>query len=239
MTISLSLLMSRPRHRGFTLVELLVVIVIIVLLIAIPMPALQRVRQTAGAVHCAVNLRQWTGAVNAFALDNQGELPRRGQGWQPTSMIVRTADWFNALPPYLSSASYYELVQQNRMPIPPGLSVWNCGQSTYNGSRYHFSYAMNMWLSTWFTAYPDNIYRVGPTSSMVFMADAPGEYSAVLPAAKPYSPVARHLGSLNIAFLDGHVARFSAEEAGVDRGIPERQDMRWRVPDSPWPGPPQ
>ncbi|MFI5378874.1 MAG: prepilin-type N-terminal cleavage/methylation domain-containing protein [Tepidisphaerales bacterium] len=229
---------ASAESRGFTLIELLVVIGIIAVLVAVLLPMMQRARQAAVQVHCASNLRQWAWAANAFAHDHHGDLPRRGQGWQAVSTISRTTDWFNALPPYLGQVSYDDLVAQGKVPLPPKLSVWNCGESTYPGSGYHFSYGMNMWLSTWSADYPDKIHRVGPSSTMAFLADAPESHCSVLPSNQPYSPVARHGGRVNIAFLDGHVASFTAEEAGCGRGIIENPDLRWRVPDSPWPGPP-
>jgi len=227
------------RHRAFTLVELLVVLGIVAVLVALLLPAMQRARQLALQVHCAANLKQWAWAAQAFAQDNNGDLPRRGQGWQPVATIERTADWFNALPPYLGQKPYNELFHAGTMPVPGTLSVWICQESVRGQEQYFFSYGMNMGLSVWSAPYPDKITRVGPVASMVLLADSPATHCSVWPGNVMYSPAPRHGGRVNIAFLDGHVASYSGDEAGYGRPVQAGVEMTWAVPGSTWPGPPQ
>jgi len=65
----------RPRTRGFTLVELLVVIGIIAVLIGILLPVLGRVREQGRSIGCQANIRSILQALFIYAADNKGSLP--------------------------------------------------------------------------------------------------------------------------------------------------------------------
>src|SRR5437762_261691 len=66
---------SRGSHRGFTLVELLVVIRIIALLVGILLPTLAGARRAANAVKCASNLRAIGQLVNDYVARSNGVYP--------------------------------------------------------------------------------------------------------------------------------------------------------------------
>ena len=233
----------RTRRRcAFTLIELLIVLGIIAVLLGIVLTAVGRARAASSQIVCAANLREWATAVQFHVIANHGYLPRRGQGVQPTNLVARPQDWFNALPPLLKLKPFNELVAANAVPRPGGgsHSIWVCPSARAFDGTYYWSYGMNMALSVeqanQNNGQPDKITGVGGTSTMVFMADGPGNYGAVIPSKFPggYNPVARHLGRTNVAFLDGHVAAYRADEIGIGTGLIDRADVRWHPPNSTW-----
>jgi prepilin-type processing-associated H-X9-DG protein/prepilin-type N-terminal cleavage/methylation domain-containing protein len=223
-------------RRAFTMVELLVVVGIVATLIGLLLPALSGVKRQAIAIECAANLRQWANAANLYATNNNGFLPRRGQGQQVTTVIDRPSDWFNALPQTLRQRTWQEFAAMN---VRPTGGLWACRAAKEPATTVAnpFHYGMNMRLSTWNAPTPDKITRVGPTSTLVFMADAESGYCSVLPFNAAFSPVARHDNRVNLAFLDGHVASYLGREVGCNAGDPNRADVRWKVPGSIWAGP--
>lgn len=92
--------------KGFTLVELLVVIAILALLIALLLPAVQSVRETARRTQCGNNLRQLAVAMLAYVGSNGDTFPRN-------SYQIRTGTAFeNAF-----SANYLLLPFIEQMPL--------------------------------------------------------------------------------------------------------------------------
>ncbi len=202
---------------------------------ALALPAVQSARESARRATCQSNLRQWAFAAARYADERGGALPRRGQGVQPTTQFDRPQDWFNALPPAMNLTPLGQLRRADKEAEVDG--VWHCPTLAEADRPQYFSYGMNMWLSTWKSPQPDDIAKVGPLGTMVFMADRNGAQCSVLPSSKPYSPVPRHGGLVNLAFLDGHVAAKNGEEIGCGVGIVPSDAVRWIVPDSLWTGP--
>jgi prepilin-type N-terminal cleavage/methylation domain-containing protein/prepilin-type processing-associated H-X9-DG protein len=84
--------LRRRCHRGFTLVELLVVIGVVALLIAILLPTLSKSRESARRVACLSNLRQVHAAFHLYAFANHDQVPigYRTASKQFNSMIFST-----------------------------------------------------------------------------------------------------------------------------------------------------
>ena len=87
---------SDNRAQGFTLVELLVVIAVIGLLIALLLPALGSVRESAMGTMCSSRMRQCGIAMHTYAGSHGGYLPKvTGHG------LDADESWIAKLGPYL------------------------------------------------------------------------------------------------------------------------------------------
>lgn len=217
----------RLRADAFTLIELLVVLAIIGVLAALTLGATGRVQTVRDQAESAARLRQWGVAMGSYVMENNGELPRRGQGVQPVTQLDRPEDWFNALPPFLGQPGYGELVRTGRRPRAGDRSIFIRPGAKDSGGAVFLSYGMNMNLSPWNLATPTRLAEIDRPATTVFLAEAPGTYASTYPSARPYGCEAPHGGRGNILFLDGHVAAFSTDYLGVGKGDPHREDVRW------------
>lgn len=218
------------RCTAFTLVELLVSIALVVILVALSAAAAGAVRGKAASVLCMGNLRQWSVALHLYCNDNDGYLPRRGQGVQSVWVIDRPEDWFNALPPYLGEKPYNEQVQDGCPAKPGQKSVFVCPCAKAEGNHPHFlCYGMNMYLSPWIRPEPHRLAELPNPSQLAFMADAPGGWASTIPSRGGYSVQARHNGRANVVFVDGHIVSFDGKYIGCESGEPTRPDIRWQT----------
>ncbi len=85
------------RHRGFTLVEIMIVVVIIGLLAAIAIPAFQRVQRAAKTGRFVSDLRIFSQAFETYATENGAWPANAGSGVVPVGMsgTFKTDVWTN------------------------------------------------------------------------------------------------------------------------------------------------
>lgn len=100
----------RANHKGFTLIELLVVIAIIAILIALLLPAIQKVRQSAMIMTCASNLKQIGIATHAY-YDAKKVFPPGANVRKNATDMFDGEEWretgFTLLLPYVDQTGLY------------------------------------------------------------------------------------------------------------------------------------
>src|SRR5262249_4427125 len=115
------------RRSGFTLIELLVVIAIIAVLIALLLPAIQKVRESANLTSCSNNLRQMGIGVHNHQ-STLGYFPTTGRG-------VGARTWVNGVAggtPATGSSQAWGWLYQLLPYIEQG-NLWGTNNGTNNG----------------------------------------------------------------------------------------------------------
>ena len=113
------------RRSGFTLVELLVVIAIIGILVALLLPAVQAVRESARRAQCMNNLRQ----LGLACLTFENAYEKLPPGTVRTDLSnggginATTPTWIARILPFLEQSNIYDKIDWNQLPGHEGANA--------------------------------------------------------------------------------------------------------------------
>lgn len=220
-----------PSGRGmdprpaFTLIELLVVIAIVAILAAMLVPALSRAKGTAQRIGCVNKLRQWGMGLVMYVDEQADRLPREAHGssarlnnWAQVSDSAARDVWYNALPQLLRQRPAFDYVQDRGAFYQRG-SLFHCATARFPENpqllpHVLFSLAMNSKLHSGAGPVRISMIRL-PSQTVVFLENRlppepkvdPAQADSDLgqPASYASRFVARHQGTGNLVFADGHV----------------------------------
>jgi len=218
----------RRAHAGFTLIELLVVIAIIAILASILFPVFARARENARRASCLNNLKQIGLGIMQYTQDYDEYLPKEAPRGGPTLETGYPAAasggtyihlWMHTLYPYTKSHQVYNCPSADYSYI-----------SHFNGSYLsRISYGFNHYLSgsssatvgvklaaipevaitpivvdtAYYIAAPDNTCQASAgAQEKADLLDCSGSLGS--PYNNDNPPLARHLETFNICFVDGH-----------------------------------
>ena len=133
-----------PRHRGFTLVELLVVMLIVVVLATLTFVSVNRVRDSTRRAASMGNLRQLGIAMTTFTVENNGYLPVTRMG---------STYWPQVIYPYIGNADVFVRPGTKKVPVsaqePEGyFDISPEAAKTPEGVPIRWNYVINGGAST-------------------------------------------------------------------------------------------
>ncbi|HVU08444.1 MAG TPA: prepilin-type N-terminal cleavage/methylation domain-containing protein [Verrucomicrobiae bacterium] len=226
----------KKSQKGFTLIELLVVIAIIAILAAMLLPALARAKGAAQKTSCMNKLRQWGLAQMMYSQDNGDFIPRESainggstlDFWSNVgSPSVSHDTWYNALPPVINQRAASSYHPTNHVDFYNTEGLFHCPTAHFTAittaSPYiYFSVAMNSKLIEGNNT-TIKVSAVRQPSATVFFLENrldgepmvdPKQKTDNLGQPSSYASrfVARHNGTGNLTFVDGHAQGYKGDQ---------------------------
>ena len=200
---------GRFRRSGFTLIELLTVIAIIGILVAILIPTVGAVRESARSAACQNNLRQIHMAIFLYSEDHTGFFPDDNNGGGKT--------WAMEIASYLGYDRHLDYKELLECPSKAGRIP--------NWQFWHSNYGMN-YLLVAYDGQDDRRLRfeqIRDPTRILLVHDWFGWGRISMPPEirgneGRQREVFIHGDRSNAVFVDGHVARLSRDEYPFDQG---------------------
>ncbi len=216
-------------NGAFTLIELLVVIAIIAILASLLLPALANAKGSAHRAACLNKLKQWGLAFTMYCDENGDWLPRESNGsssalntWADVVNPLNSDVWYNALPTLIklkTAAQYYNPPNDDRVNFYLKGSLFHCPAAKFPDNPASldgvlFSTAMNSKLIDGGAVTVKVSAILKPSQTVIFVENrlkdeykvdsAQSDSDLGQPAGFASRFAARHRGSGNLAFADGH-----------------------------------
>lgn len=247
-----------PRHRGFSLLELLVSIGIIALLLAIVLPILARSRGMARQAECLARMRGLMQGFLVVAGDQQSRWPNAWHGteqepyqaYHPGDTTVFGLAYFDQTrywTPLLIDAVWQQGDTGDVFACPAAIDEWPVGGEgavpNYGARSYMYSAALlsspNLWASTPEGAKaransPERHKSWVLTSNVAFPANKVALAEVADHHGRGDQLDSGTIDAVNAGFADGHVRRVRPSEASPALGLTITPPAHWR-PEGPVP----
>jgi prepilin-type N-terminal cleavage/methylation domain-containing protein len=237
--------------RGFTLIELLVVISIIALLISILLPALGAARESAQAISCASNQKQFYIAWRTYSADFHNFLCPPYSSYLYAGADPENVPYPVLMRDYLSDKKITHATWssisgnfrggQSMLQCPSNMNNMYYAQCPQQGLNY-FPFYDNQdrggWSGNWKPGWLTDAYIQRPTEVMLMMDSNSGDEVARANGSAGYyswgvqnNPVTWgnwHFNGMNLLMFDGHDEHWSYDEFNaVSQSLAQIQAPPW------------
>ncbi len=225
--------MPGPAPYGFTLIEVMVVVSVVSVLVAIMVPMLGKVKESARSVQCRSNLRQMGLMAAVYVEDHKGSYPvaQRNDPTIPAkvSWEITTLDP-GGTPTYIPGElwSGQGTIEIQQCPSFDGPDNWT--DAPYSGYNYNTSYighgqgedieepakVSHIRNPSQTVLFGDGGYSGGANKFMRSPLYAPGDAGVFSTGRYAGTQAFRHAGHTNAAFCDGHADSFNNRHTNID-----------------------